>query len=265
MQPNKALVVTMVLGFILISCGNKQPVQYTSYYEPPVFKSEAPKSKVNNKYNFRETIESIQVEFIDKTNKVPKHIIEYLSRTYGIIEEAPRFAIKPYFRVEGYHFVFENNAPKDLMYYNYPDKVTFTITSAEKIITLKDVNPIPNIFDMKDQSLSFQAIYDKESNSIQSIIITNNSKTYVQVETISGYHYKNIKTNIIKKPFRLAPYSNITIDKKDIYFPIDLNINTNQFKEFAYLQYGYSVEYKLSNKTTYDTLHNLSNYAVKTE
>ncbi len=74
---------------------------------------------------------------------------------------------------------------------------------------------------------------------------------------------KNIKTNIIKKPFRLAPYSNITIDKKDIYFPIDLNINTNQFKEFAYLQYGYSVEYKLSNKTTYDTLHHLSNYAVK--
>lgn len=265
MQPYKALIITIVLVFFLISCGNKRPVQYTSYYEPPAIQPEVPKSQTPSQNNFRKKIENLQVEFIDKTNKVPKHIIEYLARTYGVIEDYPRFAIKPYFRVEGYHFVFENNAPNDLVYYNYPNKLVFTIVSAQKVVTLKDVNPLPVVFEINDQFLSFQAIYKRESNKIKSIKLYNNTRVYVHVDTISGYYHNKITERIVNDSVTIPPMGIITYDTNDINFPINLNINVNQFKESPLLLYGYSVKYKLSNMTTSDTLHKLLYYGVKAE
>ena len=136
---------------------------------------------------FDNKIKNLKVIFVDKTGKVSQETIDYLARTYGVIKDFPRFAIKPYYKVKYTQLDYESNKPQDLNYQSYPDEIVFSIVYANEYITYNDINPITESFEMKDKTLVFEATYDKSSSKVAEINISNMTRDYVTIEAMSGY------------------------------------------------------------------------------
>jgi len=226
------------------------------YYKSITFE-ELHKEELNA---FNNKINNLKVKFVDKTGKVSQETIDYLVRTYEVLKDFPRFAIKPYYKVKYTQLDYETNVPQDLNYQNYSDVIIFNIVSANEYITYNDINPLTKSFEMNDKTLVFEAIYDKSINHVTEINISNMTKDYITIEAISGYFNDKIKTNIISKPFSMPPMSKHTIKRGEIYFPMAVHTKARKHGNYIVATYGYSVKYQLSNNSAPSTLYKVLDY-----
>lgn len=204
---------------------------------------------------FKQKVASLKIDFKDETGKIPSRVMNELRNSLQVIKNQPQIKVKYNTTFGNYKLKTTSNLPLNINYSNYADNITVIITGYK-------INSIPKSFELSDSNLNVKAVYDFDSAKVDNLIFTNNSNDFITIDIVAGYYDTKVRTNLLKDALTLPPMSEKTIEWRDINtFPIQYDYE--QFLDQEMTQYGFSINYKLANKETSNTLSKIDNLKIK--
>lgn len=201
--------------------------------------------------------------FVDKTGVLPKEVLNKLHLAYYL-------PINIFLR--GGYDVYKIE-PKNLGRYvigyetsNFPSKIIFNVNRVK-------FNYLPNKYIASDKNIDVEVINTPFAyKSIKSIKITNKTKEFIEVDTISGYYGNDVTDHIVNikdmKKVKISPMSHKifsetsdpeyrVIDYPSAKSRLLLVSNKNQK-----IKYGFSVGYKMINQNIIKNLYKVNKYSI---
>ena len=157
-----------------------------------------------------------------------------------LVDEVDRY------KVSFAKYKFEEN------YINFPKDVVFEINDVK-------YNYIPTIYKSNDENIKVEVINTPLlRKTVKQFKISNNTKEFIEIDTIAGYYGEDVVDNILVTKIKLSPMSfkNITVSnfpKKKL-----LDVKTKKQK----INYGFSIGYKMINNNVMKSLYKVNLYTI---
>lgn len=157
-------------------------------------------------------------------------------------------------------------------YYEYPaskfpknlaleiDKVFFSYIPKNFYFNDKNINVrVKNVF--KKVMLDYSYV-GKDDLKIDSILIENKTNKFIEIDTIASYYGQNVDDNILRSyvKLKIPPKSSKTISSSDINNSHDGFFLVDNKKDKV--NYGFSVEYRIADKTLANNLYYTKKYST---
>jgi hypothetical protein len=233
------------------------------------------KSYLKYQQEAQEKKKQITIKVVDKTGVLSKDILdEFLKNTTLEVVSTPAvklflsnkkansFFIKSlvkYDMLGRYKVVYKKTSYKEI-YNKFPNNLVYEI---QKVY----FNYLPQQFYATNGNIEVEIINTPfDFSSIKLIKIQNNTKQFIEIDTIAGYYGEDVLDNIVTK-IKISPtsYKIIKYDISNIYkindFPkkkLLLVKNKNQK-----VSYGISVAYKMINQNIIKNLYKVNKYEIK--
>jgi hypothetical protein len=225
--------------------------------------------------------EHLQVHFIDTTNILPKKVLAQLSNDehFLSVQNTPMrlflrgqdvskaFILKSYIKADTfgrYKVVYKQPRFEDV-YTAFPSTINYEITEVY-------FNYIPEKFTAHDSNIDVEVLNTPFGDeTIKYIKIQNNTKEFIELDTIAGYYGEDVTDNIINiedlKRVKIAPMS-----YKILKTGFSYKYRVNDFPENKLLPvhsrnqkvpYGFSVGYKMINQNIIKNLYKVDTYTIQ--
>ncbi len=226
-------------------------------------------------------LSTMKVSLIDSTGILPNDSIEKLNKIS--IRRYPASAGHPFSNYRDNIKIDNLFTIETMAYYNETDryKVEFSkdkflemykIVPADRKIKIKRVkyNYLPSTYIASDKNIEVVVknnILGK--NSILSIVVENNTKEFVELNTISGYYGGDVIINILHNrtdKIQIPPRSSITLALTQNGnhliddFPVQKYLYTTDRKQK--ISYGFSVGYTMVNQNANKNIYKVTDYTI---
>lgn len=223
------------------------------------------------KSEFDKKYKQIHITTEDTTKIVPNKIINKLSKYQLWPNEET--AINSYIKGNDISFKIGSRVLKDkedrykVDYEKYKSMEEYNKFPMNLVYRINKVyyNYLPKSFIAKDKNINVEVVNNVEfadGNSMNSLKITNNTKEFIEINTIAAYYYQDVFDNILNiKSIRLAPMSYKIIKKGVIKdFPSNKLINVTDKNQK--INYGFSIGYKMINQNMMKNLYKVNTYTI---
>ncbi len=248
-------------------------VKLTKSYESSLAKYEIHKKEYNKiKPEFDKKYQKIHTTTEDTTNIVPNKILKKLSKYQLWPNEET--AINSYIKGDDLSFKIGSRVLKDkegrykVDYKKYKYMEEYNKFPMNLVYKINKVyyNYLPKSFITKDKNIDVEVMNNVEfadGNSMNSLKITNNTKEFIEINTIAAYYNQDVFDNILNlENIKLAPMSYKTIKKgvlKDFPSKKLIKITDKNQK----INYGFSIGYKMINQNIMKNLYKVDTYTIK--
>ncbi|RLA82916.1 MAG: hypothetical protein DRG78_05895 [Epsilonproteobacteria bacterium] len=247
-------------------------MKLTNSYESSLAKYEVYKKEYKQKKSeFDKKYKQIHITTEDTTKIVSSKIIKKLSKYQLWPNEET--AINSYIKGNDISLKIGSRVLKDkegrykvdYEKYKYMEEYNKFPTNLVYKINKVYYNYLPKSFIAKDKNINVEIVNNVEfadGNSMNSLKITNNTKEFIEINTIAAYYDQDVFDNILNiKSIRLAPMSYKIIKKGVIKdFPSKKLINVTDKNQK--INYGFSIGYKMINQNIMKNLYKVDTYTI---